>query len=52
MIQKPIKMTASWLKFAALPRKCRKRLYDVEHFTCKFFLMRLLAFERHVASRN
>ena len=45
MIQKPIKMTASWLKFASLPRKRRKRLYDVEHFTCKFFLMRLLAFE-------
>ena len=52
MISKPIKLTASWLKFAALPRKHRKRLYDEENFTCKFVLMRLPAFGSHVASRN
>ena len=49
---KLIKLTASWLKFPALPRKHRKRLYDVENFTCKFVLMRLPAFGSHVASRN
>ena len=41
MISKPIKLTASWLKFAALPRK---RLYDVENFTCKFFCDEALSF--------
>ena len=52
---KPIKLTASWLKFPALPRKRRKRrkrLYDVENFTCKFVLMRLPAFGSHVVSSN
>ena len=52
MISKPIKLTASWLKFAALPRKHRKRLYGVENFTSKFVLMRLLAFGSHVTSGN
>ena len=40
------------LKYAALTRKCRKRLHDVENFTNKIVWMRLLAFGSHVTSRN
>ena len=35
MISKPIKRRAFWLKFAALTRKRRKRLYDLENLTNK-----------------
>ena len=52
MISKAIKLTAFWLKFAALTRKRRKRLYDVENFAYKIVLMRLPAFGSHVTSRN
>ena len=52
MISKAIKLTAFWLKFAALTRKRRKRLYDVENVAYKLVLMRLPAFGSHVTSRN
>ena len=48
----PLSWRAFWLKFAALTRKRRKRLYDVETFTNKIVRMRLLAFGNHVTSRN
>ena len=48
----PLSWRAFWLKFAALTRKRRKRLYDVENFTNKIVWMRLLAFGSHVTSRN
>ena len=38
----PLSSRAFWLKFAALTRKRRKRLYDVENFTNKIVRMRLL----------
>ena len=44
VISKPIKLTASWLKFAALLRKRRKRPYHLEIFTCIFVLMTLPVF--------
>ena len=48
----PLSWRDFWLKFAALTRKRRKRLYDVENFTNKIVWMRLLAFGSHVTSRN
>ena len=52
MISKAIKLTAFWLKFAALTRVRRKRLYDVENFAYKLVLRRFPAFGSHVTSRN
>ena len=52
IISKPIKLTPFWIEFTALTRERRKRLYDVENFAYKLFLMRLLGFGSHVTSRN
>ena len=46
----PLSWRAFWLKYAALTRKRRKCLYDVENFTDKIVWMRLLAFGSHVTS--
>ena len=48
----PLSWRAFWLKFAALTRKRRKRLYDVKNFTNEIVRLRLLAFGSHVTSRN
>ena len=48
----PIKVTPSWLKFAALTRKRRKRLCNLKDFAYKLVLMRLPGSGSHVTSRN
>ena len=51
----PLSSRAFWLKFAALTRKRRKRLYDVENFAYKLVRIVLMwrpAFGSQVTSRN